>query len=86
LAVLLLLTLQVGLLGIVGTVIGVFNVLQHQPEPDQPRRNIQSGHPVSMVADLDHATRAQAAMRGLDVQIVADARAVITNPSTSWSS
>ncbi|MBC7548708.1 MAG: homoserine dehydrogenase [Polaromonas sp.] len=70
-------TLQVGLLGI-GTVgIGVFNVLKRNQS--EIMRRAGRGIRISMVADLDTA-RAQAAVGDGDVQIVADARAVIANP------
>ncbi len=69
-------SIQVGLLGI-GTVgSGVFNVLQRNQSEITRRagRSIE----ISMVADLDMA-RARAAV-GADVQVVADARAIIANP------
>ncbi|MES2360875.1 MAG: homoserine dehydrogenase [Pseudomonadota bacterium] len=69
-------SIQVGLLGI-GTVgSGVFNVLQRNQ--GEILRRAGRGIEVTMVADLDTA-RAQAAV-GKDVQVVADARAVIANP------
>ena len=68
--------IQVGLLGI-GTVgSGTFNVLQRNQE--EIRRRAGRGIEITMVADLDVA-RAQAAV-GPNVQVVADARAVIANP------
>ncbi len=68
--------IQVGLLGI-GTVgSGVFNVLQRNQ--GEIMRRAGRGIEISMVADLDTA-RARAAV-GEDVQVVADARAVIANP------
>lgn len=68
--------IQVGLLGI-GTVgSGTFNVLQRNQE--EIRRRAGRGIAITMVADLDTA-RAQAAV-GPDVQVVADARAIIANP------
>jgi homoserine dehydrogenase len=69
-------SIKVGLLGI-GTVgSGVFNVLQRNQE--EILRRAGRGIEIAMVADLDTA-RAQAAV-GKDVQVVADARAVIANP------
>ena len=68
--------IQVGLLGI-GTVgSGVFNVLQRNHS--EIMRRAGRGIEISMVADLDTA-RAKT-MVGQDVQVVADARAVIANP------
>ena len=69
-------TIKVGLLGI-GTVGGgVFNVLQR----NQSEITRRVGHriEIAMVADLD-TTRAQTLV-GPDVQVVADARAVIASP------
>ena len=69
--------IQVGLLGI-GTVGGgVFNVLKRNQ--GEIIRRAGRGIEVTMVADLDTA-RAQATV-GPDVQVVADARAVIANPA-----
>ncbi len=69
-------SIKVGLLGI-GTVgSGVFNVLQRNQ--GEILRRAGRGIEIAMVADLDTA-RAQAAV-GKDVQVVADARAVIANP------
>ena len=68
--------IQVGLLGI-GTVgSGVFNVLQRNQ--GEIMRRAGRGIEISMVADLDTA-RAKT-MVGQDVQVVADARAVIADP------
>ena len=69
--------IQVGLLGI-GTVGGgVFNVLKRNQ--GEIIRRAGCGIEVTMVADLD-TVRAQATV-GPDVQVVADARAVIANPA-----
>ena len=69
-------TIKVGLLGI-GTVGGgVFNVLQRNQS--EITRRVGSRIEITMVADLD-TTRAQTLV-GPDVQVVADARAVIANP------
>ncbi len=69
--------LQVGLLGI-GTVgSGTFNVLQRNQE--EIRRRAGRGIEITMVADLDTA-RAKSVV-GNQVQVVADARAVIANPA-----
>ncbi len=69
--------IQVGLLGI-GTVgSGTFKVLQRNQE--EIRRRAGRGIEITMVADLDTA-RARAVV-GPDVQVVADARAVIANPA-----
>ena len=68
--------IQVGLLG-AGTVgAGTFKVLQRNQE--EIRRRAGRGIRIAMVADLDTA-RAQAVV-GDAAQVVADARAVITNP------
>ncbi|RYF76173.1 MAG: homoserine dehydrogenase [Comamonadaceae bacterium] len=68
--------IQVGLLGI-GTVgSGTFNVLRRNQE--EIKRRAGRGIEITMVADLD-IERARAAV-GPDVQVVADARAVIANP------
>jgi homoserine dehydrogenase len=68
--------IQVGLLGI-GTVgSGTFEVLQRNQA--EIRRRAGRGIAISMVADLDVA-RARAIV-GPDVQVVADAHAVIANP------
>ena len=68
--------IQVGLLGI-GTVgSGTFNVLKRNQA--EIRRRAGRGIEISMVADLDVA-RARAVV-GPEVQVVADARAVIKNP------
>jgi homoserine dehydrogenase len=68
--------IQVGLLGI-GTVGGgTFNVLKRNQE--EIKRRAGRGIAITMVADLDTA-RAQQIV-GPDVQVVADARAVIANP------
>ncbi len=68
--------IKVGLLGI-GTVgSGTFNVLNRNQE--EIRRRAGRGIVISMVADLDTA-RAREVV-GPDVQVVADARAVIANP------
>jgi len=68
--------IQVGLLGI-GTVgSGTFEVLQRNQV--EIRRRAGRGIAISMVADLDVA-RARAIV-GPDVQVVADAHAVIANP------
>ena len=68
--------IQVGLLGI-GTVgSGTFNVLlRNQAEI---RRRAGRGIEITMVADLD--TQRARSLVGPDVQVVADARAVISNP------
>ncbi|MES2530889.1 MAG: homoserine dehydrogenase [Pseudomonadota bacterium] len=69
--------IQVGLLGI-GTVgSGTFNVLRRNQE--EIKRRAGRGIEITMVADLDTA-RAKAAV-GEGVQVVADARAVISNPA-----
>ena len=69
--------IQVGLLGI-GTVgSGTYNVLTRNQE--EIRRRAGRGIEITMVADLDVA-RAQSLV-GPDVQVVADARAVIANPA-----
>jgi homoserine dehydrogenase len=68
--------IQVGLLGI-GTVgSGVFNVLQRNQE--EIRRRAGRGIEIAMVADLD-VERARKVV-GEGVQVVSDARAVISNP------
>ncbi len=68
--------IQVGLLGI-GTVgSGTFNVLKRNQE--EIRRRAGRGITITMVADLDTA-RAQEIV-GPEVQVVADARAIIANP------
>jgi len=68
--------IQVGLLGI-GTVgSGVFNVLQRNQ--DEISRRAGRGIEIAMVADLD-VERAKSVV-GSKVQVVNDARAVITNP------
>lgn len=68
--------IQVGLLGI-GTVgSGTFNVLKRNQE--EIRRRAGRGIAITMVADLDTA-RAQEIV-GPEVQVVADARAIIANP------
>ena len=68
--------IQVGLLGI-GTVgSGTFNVLKRNQE--EIRRRAGRGISITMVADLDTA-RAQEIV-GPEVQVVADARAIIANP------
>jgi homoserine dehydrogenase len=68
--------IQVGLLGI-GTVgSGTFNVLQRNQE--EIRRRAGRGIEITMVADLN-AERARAIV-GDRAQVVADARAVISNP------
>jgi homoserine dehydrogenase len=69
--------IQVGLLGI-GTVgSGTFKVLQRNQE--EIRRRAGRGIAITMVADLDVA-RARSIV-GDQVQVVADARAVIANPA-----
>ncbi len=68
--------IQVGLLGI-GTVgSGTYNVLLRNQE--EIRRRAGRGIAITMVADLD--TERARAIVGPDVQVVADARAVIANP------
>jgi homoserine dehydrogenase len=70
-------SIQVGLLGI-GTVgSGTFKVLQRNQE--EIRRRAGRGIEITMVADLDVA-RARSIV-GDQVQVVADARAVIANPA-----
>ena len=69
--------IQIGLLGI-GTVgAGTFTVLTRNQA--EIRRRAGRGIEIAMVADLD-TTRA-AAIVGPDVEVVADARAVIANPA-----